>query len=101
MEDSDSEQSMLGVSDSFESLSSDSQRTCGSDDSSDPVFEELRGRVTQIPKLFVSALFGDSVQQILDVWKTSDPANEGLVFHHVGLRPPHLPPGEHSPGVLL
>ncbi|XP_013870279.1 mitogen-activated protein kinase kinase kinase 14 [Austrofundulus limnaeus] len=82
-EDSDSEQSILGVSDSFDSLSSESHGTCGSDDTSDPVFEELRGRVTQIPKLFASALFRDPVQQILDVWKTSGPANEGLVFHQL------------------
>lgn len=96
-EDSDSDQSMLGVSDSSDSLSSESLATCGSDDTSDPAFEELRGRVTQIPKLFISSLFRGSVQQILDVWKTSEPANEGLVFHHVGLLHRH----PHSPRVLL
>lgn len=85
-EDSDSEflQSMLGGSKRFDALSSESQRTFGSGDTTDPVLDELRGRVTQIPKPFVSALLRDSVKQILDVWRTTKPANEGLVFHHVG-----------------
>ncbi|XP_037546892.1 mitogen-activated protein kinase kinase kinase 14 [Nematolebias whitei] len=84
-EDSDSEflQSMLGVSEWSDALSSESQRTFGSDDTTDPVLERLRGRVTQIPKPFVPALLRDSVKQILDVWRTTKPANEGLVFHHL------------------
>lgn len=85
-EDSDSEflQSVLGVSEWSDAPSSESQRTFGSDDTTDPVLEKLRGRVTQIPKPLVSALLRDSVKQILDVWRTTKPANEGLVFHHVG-----------------
>ncbi|XP_024859025.1 uncharacterized protein LOC112450033 [Kryptolebias marmoratus] len=83
-QDSDSEflQSMLGASDSSDTLSGESLRSAGSD----PVLEELRGRVTQIPKLFVSARVRDLVGRILDVWKTTRPANEGLLFHHL-LRP--------------
>ncbi|XP_029954671.1 mitogen-activated protein kinase kinase kinase 14 [Salarias fasciatus] len=44
--------------------------------------EELRGKVTQIPKTLVSAGFGGLIRRILNGWKTTNPTNEGLLFHH-------------------
>ncbi|XP_039991834.1 uncharacterized protein LOC120794657 [Xiphias gladius] len=65
-----------------------SQRAFGFDDLSDTeaVLEELRGRVTRTPKLFVSPFFRDLMQRSLNVWKHNIPVNEGLIFHHQ-LRP--------------
>ncbi|XP_069560786.1 mitogen-activated protein kinase kinase kinase 14 [Brachyistius frenatus] len=63
--------SPLGLSDSFEF-----------DESSDEVFDELSGKVTQIPKTCVSAVFRDLMKRILNDWKITKPANEGLLFHH-------------------
>ncbi|XP_070783542.1 mitogen-activated protein kinase kinase kinase 14 [Enoplosus armatus] len=56
----------------------------GFDDTSDvdTVLDVLRGRVTHIPKLFVSPSFRDLIKQTLSDWKTSRPVNEGLIFHH-------------------
>uniref|UniRef100_A0A8C6Q4K1 Mitogen-activated protein kinase kinase kinase 14b n=1 Tax=Nothobranchius furzeri TaxID=105023 RepID=A0A8C6Q4K1_NOTFU len=77
----DSDSSLQGVSDSSLSSVNSSQRTCSS--GSEPDSEALRGRVIQIPKLLVTALFRESVEQILDGWKTNKPANEGFIFHHL------------------
>ncbi|XP_051795916.1 microtubule-associated serine/threonine-protein kinase 4-like [Acanthochromis polyacanthus] len=78
--DSDStgcEQSLLGVSDCTFTHSSGNVSGCD-----DTVFDELRGKVTQIPKLFVSAFHRDLIKHVLNNWKSSKPANEGLIFHH-------------------
>lgn len=48
----------------------------------DAVLGGLRGRVTQLPKLFVSPFFRDMINQTLN-WESSPPVNEGLIFHHV------------------
>lgn len=69
------EQSMLGLSDSV-NLSQ-----CF-DDVSD-VLDELTGRVTHMPKLFVSPFFNNLMKQTLNDWKTTKHINEGLLFHHV------------------
>ncbi|XP_062298249.1 uncharacterized protein LOC134003133 [Scomber scombrus] len=47
----------------------------------DTVLDCLRGRVTQMPKLFVSPFFEDLKKQTLNHWKQSVPVNEGLIFH--------------------
>ncbi|XP_028286870.1 MAP3K epsilon protein kinase 1 isoform X2 [Parambassis ranga] len=65
-------QSMLGLSD--DAHNSVTTQAFG--------FDELRGRVTQIPKLFVSASFRDLMRQILWNWNTTKAAHEGLIFHH-------------------
>ncbi|KAM9425811.1 mitogen-activated protein kinase kinase kinase 14 [Pholidichthys leucotaenia] len=74
-ESTGSMQSLLGLSDSSysESAVDESQHAFG--------FDELRGRVVQIPKLFVSGLFQDLLKQILNDWKTTKAANEGLIFN--------------------
>ncbi|XP_047464070.1 uncharacterized protein LOC125021920 isoform X2 [Mugil cephalus] len=74
-------QSLLGVSDSDHSSGNASQYALEFEDTNDSVFDELRGRVTRIPKLFVS-VFRNLIKQILNDWKTTTPANEGLIFHH-------------------
>uniref|UniRef100_A0AAQ4PVN2 Mitogen-activated protein kinase kinase kinase 14b n=1 Tax=Gasterosteus aculeatus aculeatus TaxID=481459 RepID=A0AAQ4PVN2_GASAC len=48
----------------------------------DAVLGGLRGRVTQLPKLFVSPFFRDMINQTLN-WESSPPVNEGLIFHHL------------------
>ena len=75
-------QSMLGLSDRVD--------TCGGsfgfDDLSDldAALDEMRGRVTQMPKQLVSPFFKDLIQQTLNDWKPNEgPVNEGLVFHQV------------------
>nr|XP_008296491.1 PREDICTED: uncharacterized protein LOC103369530 [Stegastes partitus] len=73
-------QSLLGVSDHAFPHSSVSVSGC--DDTSHKVFDELRGKVTKIPKLFVSAFHRGLIKQILNDWKSTKPANEGLIFHH-------------------
>ncbi|XP_038130164.1 mitogen-activated protein kinase kinase kinase 14-like isoform X2 [Cyprinodon tularosa] len=62
---------------------SDSSQTSYTFEDSDSEFDELKGRVMQIPKLFISTFFHNSVKQILDNWTTTKPANEGLIFHHL------------------
>ncbi|XP_075314337.1 uncharacterized protein map3k14b [Odontesthes bonariensis] len=81
-------QSLPGISNSNYTHSSvdASQSAFGFDDTGDSLFDELKGRVTQISKLFVSTLFRDSIKQTLNDWKATKPANEGLIFHH-SLRP--------------
>ncbi|CAB1417465.1 unnamed protein product [Pleuronectes platessa] len=76
---------MLGLSDSVNTC----RRSFGCDDLSDldDVLEEMRGRVTQMPKQFVSPFFKDLIEQTLNDWKPNAPVNEGLVFH------PRLQPG--------
>lgn len=49
----------------------------------DTVLEGLRGRVTRMPKQFVSPFFKDLKKQTLNDRKQSVPVNEGLIFHHV------------------
>ncbi|XP_034425768.1 uncharacterized protein LOC117752515 isoform X2 [Hippoglossus hippoglossus] len=73
-------QSMLGLSDSVNTC----RGSFGFDDLSDldAVLDEMRGRVTQMPKQFVSPFFKDLIQQTLSDWKPNTPVNEGLVFHH-------------------
>ncbi|XP_065805721.1 mitogen-activated protein kinase kinase kinase 14 isoform X1 [Labrus bergylta] len=79
-------QSLLGMSDSTESLSSVniSQNAFGFDDmsDSDTVLDFLRGRVTQMPKLSVSPFFVDLIKQTLNGWRSRKPGNEGLIFDH-------------------
>ncbi|XP_062269881.1 mitogen-activated protein kinase kinase kinase 14 [Platichthys flesus] len=72
-------QSMLGLPDSVNTC----RRSFGCDDLSDldDVLEEMRGRVTQMPKQFVSPFFKDLIEQTLNDWKPNAPVNEGLVFH--------------------
>ncbi|XP_031698778.1 mitogen-activated protein kinase kinase kinase 14 [Anarrhichthys ocellatus] len=78
--------SLLGVSESNSTPSTvnASQRAFGVDDMSDidTVLGGLRGRVTQLPKLFVSPFFRDLNKQTLNDWESSTPVNEGLIFHH-------------------
>ncbi|XP_028332115.1 mitogen-activated protein kinase kinase kinase 14 [Gouania willdenowi] len=61
---------------------SDSKPEFGLNHEDDGVPDELRGKVTQIPKIFVPPDFRDLIRTILNGWKTSKPANEGLIFHH-------------------
>ncbi|KAK5851258.1 hypothetical protein PBY51_002064 [Eleginops maclovinus] len=80
--DSDSTEgvhSLLGVSDYTVNTP---QCAFGFNDLSDTVLDDLRGRVTLLPKLFVSPLFRDLIKQTVNDWKTSAPVNEGLIFHH-------------------
>ncbi|XP_072230077.1 uncharacterized protein [Leuresthes tenuis] len=81
-------QSLPGISNSKDTHSGvdSSQSVGGFHDAGDSLLDELKGRVTQISKLFVSTLFGDSIIRTLNDWKTTKPANEGLIFHHL-LRP--------------
>ncbi|KAM9336951.1 mitogen-activated protein kinase kinase kinase 14 [Symphorus nematophorus] len=76
-------QSMLGISDSSYTPSTEDTPQCGFgfDDMSDTeaVLDILRGRVIQMPKLSVST---DLIKQTLNDWKSSKPLNEGLIFHH-------------------
>ncbi|KAK1881393.1 Mitogen-activated protein kinase kinase kinase 14 [Dissostichus eleginoides] len=72
-------QSLLGVSGCTVNTP---QCAFGFDDLSDTVLDDLRGRVTLLPKLFVSPLFRDLIKQTVNDWKTSTPVNEGLIFHH-------------------
>jgi len=78
-------QSLPGISNSNYTHSSvdTSQSVFGFNDTGDSLLDELKGKVTQISKLFVSTLFRDSIKQTLNDWKTTKPANEGLIFHHV------------------
>ncbi|XP_035997955.1 mitogen-activated protein kinase kinase kinase 14 [Fundulus heteroclitus] len=62
---------------------SDSSQMAFTFNKSDSEFDELKGRVKQIPKLFISTFFINSMKQILDSWTTTKPANEGLIFHHL------------------
>lgn len=82
-------QNPLGNSEYSHSLSTENTSQCsfGFDDMSDAVLDELRGKVAHIPKLLVSAFCRDFIKRILNSWKTSKPANEGLIFHDV--RHPH------------
>ncbi|XP_040885315.1 uncharacterized protein LOC121175568 [Toxotes jaculatrix] len=78
-------QSMLGLSDSTYTPDAvnTSQGAFGFDDSDiDRVLDELRGRVTQTPKLFVSPFFKDLIRQTPSHQKHNVPVNEGLIFHH-------------------
>lgn len=79
--DSDStgcEQSRLGLSDStFTPITVDGSRCFDDMSDVDTVLNELRGRVTQMPKQFVSPFFNDLMKQ------TTKHINEGLIFHHV------------------
>ncbi|XP_054899169.1 uncharacterized protein LOC129368276 isoform X2 [Poeciliopsis prolifica] len=76
--DSDS----LEFLESLQEISDSSQATFTFNDS-DSEFDELKGRVMQIPKLFISTFINHSIKQILDNWTTTKPANEGLIFHHL------------------
>lgn len=76
-------QNPLGNSEYAHSTENTSQCSFGFDDISDTVLDELRGKVAHIPKLLVSAFCRDLIKQILNSWKTSKPANEGLIFHDV------------------
>ncbi|KAL6094402.1 map3k14 [Pungitius sinensis] len=83
--DSDSEgcvRSPVGVSGS--SPQKASQHAFGVDEmrDADVVLGGLRGRVTQLPKLFVSPFFRDLIKQTLN-WESSTPGSEGLLFHHL------------------
>ncbi|KAM8836547.1 mitogen-activated protein kinase kinase kinase 14 isoform 2-T2 [Spinachia spinachia] len=83
--DSDSEgcvRSPGGVSES--SPENSSQQAFGVHDMRDvdTVLGGLRGRVTQLPKLFVSPFFRDLIKQTLNL-ESSTPVNEGLIFHHL------------------
>ncbi|XP_041829425.1 uncharacterized protein LOC121632225 isoform X2 [Melanotaenia boesemani] len=81
----ESMQSLLEISDSnyTESFANTSQSEFGFDDTSDSALDELKGKVTQISKHFVSTFLRDSIKHILEDWKTTKPANEGLIFHHL------------------
>ncbi|KAM4715361.1 mitogen-activated protein kinase kinase kinase 14 isoform 2-T2 [Anableps anableps] len=76
----DSDSSEFG--ESLQEISDSSQTTFSFNDS-DSEFDELKGRVMQIPKLFISTFINNSIKQILDNWTTTKPANEGLIFHHL------------------
>ncbi|XP_075948931.1 uncharacterized protein LOC142951319 [Anarhichas minor] len=77
---------LLGVSESNSTPSTVNASQCafGVDDMSDidTVLGGLRGRVTRLPKLFVSPFFRDLNKQTLNDWESSTPVNEGLIFHH-------------------
>ncbi|XP_071318288.1 mitogen-activated protein kinase kinase kinase 14 isoform X2 [Trachinotus anak] len=79
-------QSLLGRSDLAYTPNTvnTSQGALGVDDLSDTdtVLDELRGKVTQMPKLFVSPFFIDLIKQTLNDWGHNVPVNEGLLFHH-------------------
>lgn len=77
-------QSLLGDSDTQSTVNT-SQCAFSWDDMSDieTVLDGLRGKVTQMPKLFVPVFFKDLIKQTLNDRKTSRPVNEGLIFHHV------------------
>nr|XP_019966416.1 PREDICTED: mitogen-activated protein kinase kinase kinase 14-like isoform X1 [Paralichthys olivaceus]XP_019966417.1 PREDICTED: mitogen-activated protein kinase kinase kinase 14-like isoform X1 [Paralichthys olivaceus]XP_019966418.1 PREDICTED: mitogen-activated protein kinase kinase kinase 14-like isoform X1 [Paralichthys olivaceus] len=72
-------QSLLGLSDSVNT----SRRSFDLHDFSDldAVVNEMRGRVTQMPKQFVPPFFKDFLPQTLNDWKQNVPVNEGLIFH--------------------
>ncbi|XP_037610447.1 uncharacterized protein LOC119479189 isoform X1 [Sebastes umbrosus] len=80
-------QSLLGVSDSSDTPSAVNASQCafGLEDMSDidTVLDGLRGRVTRLPKLFVSPFFRGLIKQTLSDRETSTPVNEGLIFHHL------------------
>lgn len=79
--DSDStgcEQSLLGPSDSTFTPGTVNASQCFDDMSDvDTVLDELRGKVSRMPKQFVSPFFSDLIEQ------TTKHINEGLIFHHV------------------
>ncbi|XP_058476595.1 serine/threonine-protein kinase pakF [Solea solea] len=68
-------ESLLGLSDS--SGASSTANTSQQDVS----LEELRGRVTQMPKSFVSPFFEDLIKYNLKDWRHGVPLTEGLIFH--------------------
>ncbi|XP_034716508.1 uncharacterized protein LOC117937009 [Etheostoma cragini] len=76
-------QSRLGNSDTTSTVNT-FQCGCSSDDMSDidTVLDGLRGRVTRLPRLFVSPFFRDLIKQTVNSWKTTTSVNEGLIFHH-------------------
>lgn len=80
-------QSLLGVSDSFHTSSAMAASQCRLDfdgvADADTVLDNLRGRVTRMPKLSAAPFFRGLIKQTLSDWKTSRPVNEGLIFHHV------------------
>lgn len=79
-------QSQLGISDSTCTLSSVNASQKGfRDDTTGSLFDERKGRVTQVSKLFISPSFRESIKQMLSDWKTTKAASEGLIFHHVRL----------------
>ncbi|XP_026170942.1 uncharacterized protein map3k14b isoform X2 [Mastacembelus armatus] len=73
-------QSLLGLSGSTYTPSTVNAPQCFVD------LDELRGKVTQMPKLFVSSFIKELLKQSPNDWKTTKPINEGLIFHH-GLQP--------------
>ncbi|KAF1373530.1 hypothetical protein PFLUV_G00239840 [Perca fluviatilis] len=76
-------QSLLGNSDTTSAVNT-FQCAFSFDDTSDidTVLDGLRGRVTRLPKLFVSPFFRDLIKRTLNAWKTTTSVNEGLIFHH-------------------
>ncbi|XP_023805571.1 uncharacterized protein LOC101166422 isoform X1 [Oryzias latipes] len=64
----------------------DSSQSAVQDDPGDGVLDELRGKVRHISKFIVSAFLRASMKDILNDWKTSAFANQGLLFHRL-LRP--------------
>ncbi|XP_061564713.1 STE20-like serine/threonine-protein kinase isoform X2 [Cololabis saira] len=78
--------SLLGGSGSPSTCSSGSTSQSGcEEDTGDVIFDELKGKVTQVSKLFLSSC-GASLKYMLNDWKSRKAANEGLIFHHL-LRP--------------
>lgn len=61
----------------------DSSQSAVQDDPEDGVLDELRGKVRHISKFIVSAFLRASMKHILNDWKTSAFANQGLLFHRV------------------
>ncbi|XP_055005824.1 mitogen-activated protein kinase kinase kinase 14 isoform X2 [Boleophthalmus pectinirostris] len=51
-------------------------------DKMDGVLEELRGRVTHMPKMFAMVYFEDVMRQSLREWNSKSAVNEGLLFHN-------------------
>ncbi|KAJ0016083.1 hypothetical protein NQD34_014373 [Periophthalmus magnuspinnatus] len=51
-------------------------------DKMDGVLEELRGRVTHMPKMFAMVFFEDVMRQSLREWNSKSTVNEGLLFHN-------------------
>ncbi|KAK7919442.1 hypothetical protein WMY93_010726 [Mugilogobius chulae] len=71
-------QSLLGMSDHASNMNFSADEM----DKVEVVLEELRGRVTHMPKMFAMFFFEDVMRQSLQEWDTKHAVNEGLLFHN-------------------
>ncbi|KAM7370395.1 hypothetical protein PAMP_009948 [Pampus punctatissimus] len=79
---SDSFSGFTGASGCAQSLQGKSDSSAADLSHIDVVLDSLRGKVTQMPKLFVSPFFKDLKKRTLNDWKQCVPVNEGLIFHN-------------------